>query len=55
MLLPSNGKRPLQADFDGNQIIKGDEGRTKRGKLENEEAFVFERSARVDDHPCREQ
>ena len=55
VLLPSNGKRPLPVDFDGNQILKGDEGRTKRGKLENGEAFVFERSAGVDDHPCREQ
>ena len=55
VLLSSNGKRPLTIDFDGNQILKGDEGRTKRGKLENGEAFVFERSAGVDDHPCREQ
>ena len=55
VLLLSNGKRPFPADFDGNQNIKGDEGRTKRGKLENEEASVFERSAGVDDHPCREQ
>ena len=55
MLLPSNGKRPMPVDFDGNQIFKGDEGRVKRGKLENGEAFVFERSAGVDDHPCWEQ
>ena len=54
MLLPSNGKRPMTVEFDGNQILKEDEGRVKRGKLENGEAFVFERSAGVDDHPCRE-
>ena len=44
VLLPSNGKRPLPANFDGNLNIKGEEGRTKRGKVENEEASVFERS-----------
>ena len=55
MLVPSNGKRPMPVDFDGNQILKGDEGRTKRGELENGEASMFERSAGVDDHPCREQ
>ena len=54
VLSSSNGKRPLPTEFDGNQNIKGEEGRPKRGKLENEEAFVFERSAWVDDHPCRE-
>nr|POF25091.1 adp-ribosylation factor 3 [Quercus suber] len=34
VLLPSNGKRPLPAEFDGNQISKGEEGSLKRGKFD---------------------
>ena len=55
MLLPSNGKRPLPVEMNRNQNTKGEEGRTKRGKFENEEAFIIEGSAGVDDHPRREQ
>ena len=55
VLLPSNGKRPLPVEMDRNQNTKGEEGRTKRGKFENEEAFIIEGSAGVDDHPCQEQ
>ena len=55
VLLPSNGKRPLLVEMDRNQNTKGEEGRTKRGKFENEEAFIIEGSAGVDDYPCQEQ
>ena len=55
VLLPSNGKRPLPVEMDRNQNTKGEEGITKRGKFENEEAFIIEGSAGVDDHPCWEQ
>ena len=55
VLLPSNGKRPLPVEMDRNQNTKGKEGRTKRGKFENEEAFIINGLAGVDDHPCREQ
>ena len=54
VLLPSNGKRPLLGEMDRNQNTKGEEGRTKRGKFENEKAFIIEGSAGVDDHPCQE-
>ena len=55
VLLPSNGKRPIPVEIDRNQNIKGEEGRTKRGKFENGATFIIEGSAGVDDHPCREQ
>ena len=52
VLLPSSGKRPLPVDIDRNQNTKGEEGRTKRGKFENEEAFIIEGWVGVDDHHC---
>ena len=52
VLLPSNGKRPLPVDIDRNQNTKGEEERTKRGKFENEEAFIIEGLVGVDDHHC---
>ena len=54
VMLPSIGKRQLPSDFEGNQNSMKEEGRIKRGKFENEEATIIERTARVDDHPCRE-
>ena len=43
VLLPSIGKRQLPSEFEDNQTSHGEEGRIKRGKLENEEATIFER------------
>ena len=55
VLLPSIGKRQCPSDLEGNQSSMEEKGRIKRGKFENEEATIIERTARVDDHPCREQ
>ena len=55
VLLPSIGKRHLPSNFEDNQNSQGEEGRVKRGKLENVEATDLERAVGVDDHPCWEQ